>query len=75
MLTNAQLEKLNQNFEGTELCPHCNHETNFVINPTKELFVVCSHCKKLITPCSLCDECTGRSCKDNILYSLYSYNY
>lgn len=75
MLNTIQLEKLNQDFEGVELCPYCGNETSYTINPTKEIFVTCSHCKKLITPCSLCDECTNRNCMDNILCSLYAYNY
>lgn len=75
MLNNVQLGKLNQDFEGTELCPHCGHETNYVINPTENIFVTCSYCGVLITPCSLCNGCTDRSCRENILNSLWDYNY
>lgn len=66
---------LNEDFEGTERCPFCNLETNFVINPTIKVSFNCEHCHKKIVPCSLCDDCNGeKSCKQNILHSLFMYS-
>ena len=76
-LTKEQNEFLNQNWEGTEWCPNCNMETDFVFNPMKQQMVKCCHCGKEIHPCSLCDSGKGcsefESCEDTIKASLLHY--
>lgn len=67
------LVKLNTQYEGTELCPHCGLETNFVFNPVKEEYIVCENCGEKLLPCSLCEQkygCNYHSCKQNILETL-----
>lgn len=68
---------LDQNWDGTELCPHCDMETDFLFNPMKDHDVTCSHCGSKIKPCSLCDSsqcCDDLHCEDTIRLSLLRYN-
>lgn len=61
-LTQRQREFLNQTWDGTEYCPECDMETDFVFNPMESEYITCSHCGKKIRPCSLCD---GGYCNPN----------
>jgi len=74
-ITKEQEKMLNQEFEGTEWCPHCNMETDYKFNPMKDKNIVCEHCKTEIKPCSLCDS--GKicdDCEDRIKASLLHFN-
>lgn len=80
-LTGIQLayasKYFNTGFEGTEFCPHCNTETNFVINPMKEIEFKCENCGETILPCSLCsgNKCGEyKTCKESIIAELYEWD-
>ena len=74
-LNTVQKQFLNQEFEGTEWCPHCNMETDFNFNPMKDKSIICEHCGVEIMPCSLCDNGrTYEECKDEINASLLHFN-
>ena len=60
-LTKIQQDFLNQIWDGTEYCPHCDMETDFEFNPMEAEYIICNHCGKKIYPCSLCD---GSKCND-----------
>lgn len=68
-------EILNQDFDGTECCPYCDMETDFVFNPMNSEYITCSHCGRLIRPCTLCDgsRCND-NCIENIRETLYQCN-
>lgn len=73
--TMEQENFLNQYWDGTELCPYCDVETDFKFNPIKDKFITCKNCGKRIYPCSLCD--CGKycdSCSDRIKASLLHFN-
>ncbi len=80
-LTGIQLayasKNLNGEFEGTELCPHCNHEFDFVVNPMKSIIVKCTNCGEEQYPCSLCsgEKCGEyKTCKEAIIAELCDWN-
>lgn len=80
-LTGIQLayasKYFNDNFEGTECCPYCGTETNFVINPMKKIEFKCKNCSEIILPCSLCSgmKCGEyKTCKEAIIAELYEWN-
>lgn len=73
--TKEQEAYLDQGFEGTEWCPHCEMETDFVFHPMTETHITCTNCGKEILPCSLCDSCkTCNDCTERIRASLIHYN-
>ena len=66
---------MNKNYKGTEWCPHCEYETEFIFNPEMDVDITCSHCGKKIMPCSLCNtdiiNCEGgKNCIEKIKASL-----
>lgn len=77
VLSKGQIKFLNQNWDGTEWCPYCNRETDFVFNPMKDKLIKCNSCGKEIYPCSLCDSGKGcsefGSCEETIKASLLYY--
>jgi hypothetical protein len=81
VLTGIQLafasKYFNCDFDGTEWCPHCSKETNFVVNPMKEIEFKCENCGETILPCSLCSgmKCGEyKTCKDAIIAELYDFH-
>ncbi len=74
-LTKEQEIFLDEEWDGTEWCPHCGAETGFLFNPMKQEHIICQNCGAELLPCSLCDcgrMC--RDCKDGIRASLLHYN-
>lgn len=45
----SKMDKMGE-IETSELCPHCNCETNM-----NHMIGKCEHCGKLIVACSMCD--------------------
>lgn len=77
-LTGIQYCKLNQYWDGTEACPECGYETDFIINPIREIHFRCQHCGYMMVPCSLCDgarRCNGEDCQQQICEELWDWNY
>lgn len=76
-LTKKQRKFLDQSWDGTEYCPECDMETDFVFNPMESEYITCSHCGKKIHPCSLCDGdgCFKGVCLDQIRETLLRENY
>ena len=81
-LTGIQLaytsKHFNCDFDGTEFCPYCSTETNFVINPMKKIEFKCENCGETILPCSLCNgmKCGEyKSCKEAIIAELYDWSF
>ena len=72
-LTKTEKQLLNQEFEGTEWCPHCNRETDFKYNPMKNKYITCTNCGMKIHPCSLCDGNDCNNCEDEIKTSLLQW--
>ena len=80
-LTGIQLaytsKHFNCDFEGTEFCPHCNKEFDFVVNPMKSVVIKCTHCGEEQYPCSLCSgmKCGEyKTCKEAIIAELCDWN-
>ena len=53
-LTKTEKQLLNQEFEGTEWCPHCNRETDFKYNPMKNEYITCTNCDG--NDCNNCED-------------------
>lgn len=63
-------------FEGTECCPYCDLETDFVVTLTKNIYIKCNNCGKEILPCSLCNSskyCGTGECDEVLAKSLIEY--
>ncbi len=80
-LTGIQLayasKYFNDEWDGTEWCPHCNKETNFVVNPMKDIEFKCENCGETTLPCSLCSgmKCGEyKTCKEAIIAELYDWH-
>lgn len=59
--------------DGFECCYNCGEEFYFNIEPQKSVFITCPVCGTIQHACSLCynhNDCSGKSCKRNILKSL-----
>jgi DNA replicative helicase MCM subunit Mcm2 (Cdc46/Mcm family) len=57
---------LNDEYEGVDICPHCDSEIYYSIQPVKEIRVKCPKCGKLCMPCNLCNRPYGCSCGSDL---------
>lgn len=68
---------MKEKIEGVELCPSCQDEIEFAIDPHESVVIVCPNCGEKTIACSLCSRPFGCQshggvdfCKRSILESI-----